>query len=338
MTGSDPYLFSTISGVAVDPAGRIYAVDYQTDEIRVFDAAGEFLRVFGGSGEGPGEIGRACCPGWDAEGRLWVREVTNRRYSAFDVSGPEPEFAHSQPVSHPGAGLWARTTFDIAGRLVDVGPPRGGGIDARVRYHVTADGVVDSSEVIPSPPNEEIGMHTVERSGPDGPSIWFVYQPFGPRHLIAHGPAGRWATSISSEYRVDLHRPDGTVVEILRPGERGPELTAEERARGEEAMEADRERLSASLPYGLPDRKPPLQELFFDDTGRLWVERNVIGDRRLADVYDDGGAMVARYEWPARVRVGIWGWASRGMLVGITRDSLDVERIARVRFPSDGGR
>jgi hypothetical protein len=64
----------------------------------------------------------------------------------------------------------------------------------------------------------------------------------------------------------------------------------------------------------------------------LWVELNVPGERRAADVYDDAGELVARFEWPAGVRVGIFGWAGSASLIGVTRDSLGVERIARVRF------
>ena len=56
------------------------------------------------------------------------------------------------------------------------------------------------------------------------------------------------------------------------------------------------------------------------------------GDQmRQADVYM-GAELVARYRWPRRVRTGDVPWASESLLYGTTRDSLDVQRVARVRF------
>lgn len=333
MTGEEPYLFSSIGGVAADADGMIYAIDRQSDEIRVFDPEGGFVGTIGRSGEGPGELGGPCCPSFDPQGVLWVRDVANARYSGFDLESGEPEFVGSVPVSHGGAGLWASTTFDTSGRLVDVGPSREGGGPALARYHTTSDGVVESTTEIPSPPNDRVGMHSVDREMEGGPATFFVYQPFGPRHLLAHGPGGRWAESISSEYRVDLHLPDGATVTIHHPAVYGPELSDEDRSAGEAAMARDRNRLGVNrLPYGLPDRKPPVRDLFFGTDGRLWVELNVQGDQRVAETYDDGGNLLGRYEWPGAVRVGVLGWVGTSSLIGVTRDSLGVERLARVRF------
>ena len=52
---------------------------------------------------------------------------------------------------------------------------------------------------------------------------------------------------------------------------------------------------------------------------------------READVYA-GSALVARYRWPRRVSVGDVPWVTESALYGTTRDSLDVRRVARVRF------
>ena len=52
---------------------------------------------------------------------------------------------------------------------------------------------------------------------------------------------------------------------------------------------------------------------------------------READVYA-GSALVARYRWPRRVSVASVPWVDESVLYGTTRDSLNVQRVARVRF------
>ena len=55
LDGPGLHLISTASHVAVDVRGRILVGDRRLPEIAVFDADGEFLRIIGRAGEGPGE-------------------------------------------------------------------------------------------------------------------------------------------------------------------------------------------------------------------------------------------------------------------------------------------
>ena len=55
LDGPGLHLISTASHVAVDVRGRILVGDRRLPEIAVFDADGEFLRIVGRAGEGPGE-------------------------------------------------------------------------------------------------------------------------------------------------------------------------------------------------------------------------------------------------------------------------------------------
>lgn len=54
----------------------------------------------------------------------------------------------------------------------------------------------------------------------------------------------------------------------------------------------------------MPERKPPLRELYFDERGRLWVELSVsTGLEREADVYGPAGPLLAHHTWPASVQL-----------------------------------
>ena len=168
----------------------------------------------------------------------------------------------------------------------------------------------------------------------DPPATFFVHQPFGPRWVHAHGPGGAWAEAVTSEYSVTLHHPDGTVSRVEAAQLLGPRLSPSEHEWAQAYIDRDFQRFDLrDHPFGIPDRKPPLADIFFDRSGRLWVEREgAEGDEmREADVYA-GSALVARYRWPRRVSVGNVPWATESALYGTTRDSLDVRRVARVRF------
>ena len=52
----DPFMFSYIADLTVDPDGQIYALEYGDREVRIFNSSGQFLRRFGRSGQGPGEF------------------------------------------------------------------------------------------------------------------------------------------------------------------------------------------------------------------------------------------------------------------------------------------
>ncbi|HLL45922.1 MAG TPA: 6-bladed beta-propeller, partial [Longimicrobiaceae bacterium] len=76
-----PELFGDVAALEVDRAGRIYVLEPQAKEIRVFDARGAHVRTFGRKGGGPGEFEQPAGLMWDPDGRLWVVDQQNARFS-----------------------------------------------------------------------------------------------------------------------------------------------------------------------------------------------------------------------------------------------------------------
>lgn len=329
--GEDPYLFTRIESIVEDTGGRLIVADLQSHEVRVFGSEGDFLFRFGGPGEGPGELTQPCCLAFGPDGKLWVREST--RYSVFRLDGGNAEYDGGARIAHVGIGMVAPITFDAEGRLVDIGSlmtEDGGGT---ARFHHGFDGAVDTV-LMAGPEKYGMGSTTVERMIGDTPVGFFVYQPFGPLWLHAHSPSGAWAEAVTSEYSVTLHHPDGTVSRVEGPQALGPPLSPSDLEWAQASIDRDLQRFDLrNHPFEIPDRKPPLADIFFDRSGRLWVEKTgTDGDEmREADVYA-GSALVARYRWPRRVSVGDVPWVTESVLYGTTRDSLDVRRVARVRF------
>jgi len=338
LDGDEAYLFSRIASVAEDPLGRILVVDRGASEIRVFDPNGAFRFRVGGEGDGPEEFRGPCCLGFSPEGELWVRQEA--RYTAFELGDAAATYLRVRQRPFGGQGGAAPVTFDAEGRLVDIGSLRSSG-DAFVhgRVHLNADGSADTV-VLREPEAAAEGHRTVVIDisgvveGFRGSGQLYLYQPYGPLWLRAHGPGGAWASASRSLYAVELHAADGSVAEIIGPPDPGPPLSPEEREYARDRLERDMERGNLDEPaFDIPDRKGPLADLFFDRAGRLWVEKAAAAGAEMveADVYE-GATLVARYRWPRRVETGAVPWATETALFGITTDELGVERAARVRF------
>ena len=339
LDGEDAYVFGRVGGLALDEAGRIIVVDQLAHEVRVFDPEGRFLFRFGREGAGPGELRTPCCAAFGPDGLLWIREAGNARYSAFALGEAGAEFRTSVRIEHGGAAMAAPLTFDPDGRLIDVGtaPDPKTGLPRTVRYHrdgATSD--VAFELAVPEPTPDSIGMFTIRREAPNQRTVLFVYQPFGPRHLVAHAPHGEWARTVTSRYALTWYAPDGKPLRTIERALAGPPLTDAERARADSTLDDMVRRLSVSrrdLPFGVPTEKPPIRELFFDRVGRLWVVRYVPqGAPNEADVYEASGKRAAIVTWPAGI-VLTNGWAVyRDVALGVQRDELDVERVVRLRL------
>ncbi len=332
-TGDDAYLFSSIGSIVEDRWGRIVVSDIQLNEIRVFEPDGSFAFRLGGYGEGPGELNGPCCMRFGPDGLLWVRDVV--RYSVFRLDSAGAEFERVVQSPHLGSvGLVA--PFVVGeGELISVGPVAmdDGPPMSHSRVHVHADGTRDTV-ILADAERQATGRTTVIREVSGFQAQIYVYQPLGPRWTHAHAANGAWAEAVTSEYLVNLHQSDGTALQIAGAAGDGPELTASEREWAQSWIDRDLERLDrASHPFGIPERKPPLSGLFFDNAGRLWVRKARVGGAEMseADVWD-GPNLAARYRWPARVSADDHSLVTESMLYGTTTDSLGVPRVARVRF------
>ena len=344
MDGDDPYLFTRIASIVGDAQGRLIVADGQTSEIRAFESDGRFAFRAGGHGEGPGELSDICCLAFGPDGELWVRE--GARYSVFALESTSAEYLRGMRSLQPGMiGLRDPFTFDADGNLINVGPVTsedGTNLTAQLRgvtarLLVNADGAVDTV-VLADAERQYTGQATSEfvreSGGRSIRGIMYLHHWFGPAWIHAHADGGAWAEAITSTYSINYHHPDGTVALIEGPPLEGPMLSPDERTTAESRIQRELDRSDLDdHPFGIPDRKPPLEGMFFDAGGRLWVEKSAAdGDEtREADVWA-GTELVARYRWPRRVNQRPTPWATESMLYGVTTDSLGVQRVARVRF------
>jgi len=332
----DDYIFEDIRGLTLDGQGRLFVAEYKANEVRVFSGSGRLLYKIGRHGAGPGDLDGPCCISLAPDGRLWVKEFTNHRYSIFQVDSTRGVFRWSlvlpRAVSYGGDG---RITWNAEGEVADINglPAKDGHPTGLLRTMLDSTGRATRLDSFPEAPPDSVEAAVHFQNSPNGGrgSAW-VLQPFGPTRLRAFGPAGLSAQAMSSRYGVEVKDATGKRLALLPRVVSGPVLSARERQFASTTIKAIESRWNESLPFGVPDRKPPLADLGFDLDGRLWVELSVPnGQPHVADVYDENFRRIATMEWPSNVRLA--SWAIRGMTgLGVARDSLGTMSVVRLQF------
>lgn len=334
--GQGPDVFGAVSGLAVDTAGRIYVADAQAHEVRVFDANGSFQFRFARKGGGPGELDGPCCLALDRNGRLWVRDGNNARYNRYRIDSAAASYEGMIRMSHGARGFWSPTTFDSDGNLIDVGMAPTGLPPPVARYRVDMDGVVLGSVQIAQPPRDSVGEVLIPFETSNGlRGVRYYQQPFGPQHRIAHSPTGDWAKVITSRYSIEWFDEDNELLRVVtRDVPAIPVSPAEHDSAEAVLLERVREggaRMS-DLPWGIPSDKTPVLALYFDELGRLWVERSVAaGQPRLVDVFATDGSLRYSVQMPNDVRL-FPAAIMDGTIVAVRIDELGVHRVVRLVY------
>lgn len=82
LDGTSAAVFGDIRDMLVDPAGRVFVLEYHSQQVRVFDSIGAHLFSFGGRGSGPGELRGANGLAWSVDGHIWVTHELGSDYAA----------------------------------------------------------------------------------------------------------------------------------------------------------------------------------------------------------------------------------------------------------------
>lgn len=332
LEGPDAYVFGRVSGIVQDSMGRIFVSDNAANEIRAFSPAGEFLFSVGREGQGPGELSGPCCLALSRNGDLWARDGGNQRYVGYKVLDDGAEPIATLRMAHSDWWQYAPLAFAPDGAFIDVGHRfNPDGRTELHRFHLDGSGNMLNNEVIEEPTSSELG--TIEKG--DRTTRLFFPQPYGPRFLLAFGPDGMWASAVSSQVEITQHDPDGTTRLIRGVATEGPPLSPNERASAEERIASYIQRRGGNRSDypNVPDRKPALASLMFDEIGRLWVSFSTAeGQPARAMVYDRGGNVVGERTWPREINLAFPAWIGRDHAIGIASDSLGVQRLARLQF------
>lgn len=325
-----PAMFSDLRGLGVGANGDVYVLDYRAQEIRQFNPRGDFVRKFGRSGSGPGEMRNANGMLMAPDGRIWVNDPANSRFTVFDASGAY-DTTHTVPIQ--GYGFVWSAMFDTAGVLYDqvflTDEPH------RAIRRLRASGAVIDTVSLPTcgrerRPEEMTFQARTERGGR------MMGIPFVPRPITAWDPRGfMWCTP-SDVFEVVQIRlgPGDTALRVTRDVSPPPVTSAEREAAIARARENFKAYPNARLDFSrIPRVKPVIAAMHVDEAGRLWVRRTDTDTlRAVFDVFDQSGRHVATAEGRMRFRFGIAPVVRGDAFYAIVLDEDDVQYVIRARI------
>lgn len=322
-----PTAFFIAKSIEADAKGRIFVYDRKTQDIRVFAPDGKLVRVIGRDGSGPGELRNAEGIILARDGKLWVRDAANARFSVFSAEGVfekswTTKFCMSQ-------GAWT-PQLDRAGRIVDQDciVSAGRALNQAVLAYHTDMSRVDTLFDVP-----DCGSREFAQSGtwitPVPRGMRFREIPFAPRTLTAIGATGAlWCTTNSAKYEIVRTTPGvRDTVRIARAAPRIPVTSAEH-----DSIVADIESKGPTgLDFGrIPKEKPVIDRLTIDDQGRLWVRHTNARGAIEFDIYDERGRFLATAELGVYKSTTYQPFTVRGDNVyAVVLDDDDVQHVVR---------
>lgn len=326
--GTGPEVLGNVASLTVDLEGRIWVLDHQAQELRVFDADGRHVRTVGRRGGGPGEFQQAVHVAHAPDGNLWIMDPSNARLSVFDTSGAyvEGKSALGGFVMLPWPGR-----FDDEGRYYT---PLFLGGDTRMIRHDPAFQPLDTLEV-PRDPVTRDRFEIRDDQGRRRVTAGVPFQGFVAWQISSAGTI--WAM-VADQYRLfELDSRGDTLRAITRAFTALP-VTAADRERAREDMKWFIDQGGRFDPSRLPAKKPPARGFFFDDVRHVWVERTASEAenlRRVFDVFDPDGRFLGTVQLPFPL------WMSApivrdGRMYAVTRDELDVPYVVRARIEGRG--
>ncbi len=325
-----PGSLADIRGFVVDSAGRLLVLDFNDQQIHLFDSSRRYAGTLGRKGQGPGEFGNANGLLQAPDGRLWLNDPYNSRFTVLNPDGSLHATHRFQPWGY--GFMWA-AAFDTGGTLYESIGVR---VDTalRMRLQRFPPGAAFVSETLPTHPCDSLAATL--------PPARDYYQtpggsysvPFVPSPLSAFDPTGGWWCSTGRAYEVvqvtfDDH-PTGVVVRGTRPT---VPVTPAERDTAIARLRRFFEQTGGTNPdfSRIPGTKPPLRALQVDPAGRLWVMPTSPDSGTTWDVFAPDGRQlaVARAPFPVSAYLPL---RFRGDRVYAVPTDTDIPTILRARL------
>ena len=288
--GPPEYLLGAVPMFTVGPDGSLFIADRGT--LRLYDAAGTYVRTIARRGEGPGEMTYVTGLDVSMDGLVAALDMGNRRVNVFSPDGTivrEIRLSVGRSGGRPGFGRDA-IRWDERELWIALKPPRSGSDTLSAGQQRPLFGrLAGHEEVMDTVFLPTRAWKGCERRLP----AYFggIFEDIRLPHLpFAHWTRNRTGTlafGCSASYAIDLARPDGGVTRISRAWE-PPVRTDDEHEYwsewfriGDLARRRDYQTLLSlgrgeeivSLPPIpiLPRERPAFLRLWLADDGRLWA-------------------------------------------------------------------
>jgi hypothetical protein len=338
--GAESQTFAAITGLEVADDGRIYILDREANQLRIFAPDGSHLKSLGRAGDGPGEFRRANGLRWITPDTLIVVDQRGHRYTIVTGEGTYVRsvarsarfYGWAFAGGYEAGRIYERSAAHKEGRLrpillgtslhQDSGPVAVASRDSAESHKWSVDTIF-----LPDPPGpifESFHIQTARRSV-------VMRVPFTPApHYYLDGKGSIWHGH-GSVFRIARSTFAGdTLMEIVLSGEPAPVLPEEiEEWQSSTPLVARFNELGGKLDLGrLPKVKPFIDDLYVDAEGFIWVSLPA-GPREIAfAVVDSSGHYLGRVQASGITRdVFVPPVVRNRKLYVVGRDELDVPRV-----------
>ena len=324
--------FGRVSTVIADDSGYVYVADANATEIRVFDAGGTLVRRIGRRGSGPAEYQELQSIGWLGD-TLAVLDPGNARLGLFLKSGEWLDHRPYLPLYGDGIRLHSTGLGELympffmpsASRsgLVYLQQTRSGPGDT-----ITSDVALPGSAAVDELRERQRSLYVICRhSGGRGISSYSA--TLAPQSIVMPAPAQSRAVAWSSQYRISFLKGAGDTVRVVDRDLAVRAITDEDWLMEEqkylEFLDTFTDETCEPRSLPRPDQRRIILSISFDDSGRMWVERETTSGRAF-DAFDGAGRLLGTVASPDRLdRVPPFIRGDRMYLV--VTDSLEVEYV-----------
>lgn len=321
--GDGADVFGQVTALEMDARGRIYVVEGQAHEVRVFDAAGRHVRTLGRKGGGPGEFDQPAAAFWK-DGDLWVVDQGNARFTVFDTAGTLVA-THRRGT---GGFMWFPWPgrVDRQGRIHDLLPlPQRQ--DVRVGL-ARLDTAFQAADTFAVPQGEGSYFELAQGRGHIRVSV-----PFSPEVRAQLDRDGRVWMGSTGTYRLALVDFDGDTIRTVEKEHTPVPVSGAERDTAVARLKWFRDQGGKVDAGRIPGTKPAFGTVYPDDNGYLWVapQRAGAGARLAFDVFDPDGRYLGFVEPP--LDVNPYALLVRGdVMLAVVADEMDVPRVVRFRI------
>jgi len=280
--------------LALDDWGRVFVADQKPATIKVYDAAGRFIRTIGNEGEGPGEFRTGFVAVHD--GQVVVHDPRLARTSVWDTAGT---FVRSWVSS---CCYWSDIHVDRHGTIYIralIQPAPGElftGSRAYTRWSL-AGALIDTLWLPGVPPEEKSWLVTTTVGGRTLTHMSLVV-PLTPRLLDGFNPAGGFLVGQSSRYQIVVAPRGVDSAGVFGRTWTGTPVPAERKrhlvdglVKGMAAEYGEANLRQIFKLEDIPDQAPAFIALHVDREGNRWVRMDPGQDSTQAvfDIFREDG-------------------------------------------------